>query len=109
MYFSKCEQILKILLPEDIWPNVLCSVSKTSTSPDVCCYTTLWKVQKCDLFWCHLQCTVAILQLPKYHYFGKQVAETCQLWCLLECWSVYTMGLGFNFCFRLWFYSVLLN
>jgi len=41
--FGKCEPIFKIFSPIDSEENYLAYVSKISTSPAKCCYTTLWK------------------------------------------------------------------
>jgi len=47
--FGKCGLIFKILPPIDSWENSLyVCTTKISTSPAICCYTTLWnsKIQK---------------------------------------------------------------
>ena len=58
--YGKCGLFFKILSPTDSWENSLCIHTKTSTSPAICCYTTLWnsKIQKCYWFWQHPQQTV---------------------------------------------------
>ena len=47
--FDKCGAIFNILLPTNSWETCLCTNTKTSTSPAMCCYITLWKseIQKC--------------------------------------------------------------
>ena len=50
--FGKCGSIFKILSPTDSWENSLWMHTKTSTSPAICRYTTLWnsKIQKVTKF-----------------------------------------------------------
>ena len=54
--FGNCGPTFKILSPGDSWENSLCTHHKISTSPAICCYTTLWKskIQKCYWLWQHL-------------------------------------------------------
>ena len=59
--FCKCEPIFRIISPANLWENSLCIHTETSTSPAICCYTTLWKSKiqnKCYRFWQHPQLTV---------------------------------------------------
>ena len=46
--FGKYGPIFKLLSPGDLEENSLCTHAKISTSPAICCYTTLWnsKIQK---------------------------------------------------------------
>jgi len=58
--FGKCGPIFNILLSPDSWENSLCTHTMTSTTPVICCYTTLWKskIQKCYWFLQHPKHTV---------------------------------------------------
>ena len=57
---GKWGPIFEIISPTDLWENSLCTHTKISISPAICCYTTLWKskIQKCYWFWQHPQQTV---------------------------------------------------
>ena len=57
---GKCGPIFLIFSPTHLWENSICIRTKTSTSPAICCYTTLWKskIRKCYWFWQHPQQTV---------------------------------------------------
>ena len=85
--FGKCGPIFKILLPDDSWEHYLCTHHRSSSSPALCCYTTLWKskIQKMLLTLTAPQQTVEMFMktlwgLGLTFNSSQTVSEDCSHW-----------------------------